>query len=368
MKGIIKITLFLFFAVISACKSTSYPNLDDGLYADIQTDKGAILLQLEYEHTPITVANFVSLAEGNNSYVAEKHKGKPFYNGLKFHRVVDDFIIQGGDPLGIGSGGPGYQFEDEIPTDENAKILLSHNKAGILSMANSGPDANGSQFFITHRATLHLDGRHTVFGHVVEGQSVVDSIAKDDVMNTIKIVRIGKEAKQFDAPQVFGSYFRKLEEEAKEKLEITQKAKDNFLKTKGEYEAKAETLSSGLKIYFIKKRDGEKPNVGGKVYVHYAGYFLSGDLFDSNIKEVAELFNKYDKRREDGGGYNPVPMDYSPDAKLIPGFKEGLQQMKIGDKTMLFIPSHLAYGPQGYGPIPPDTDLIYELEIVDIAK
>ena len=368
MKGIIKVVLFLLIIVINSCKSTSYPNLDDGLYADIQTDKGNILLHLEYEETPITVANFVSLAEGNNTYVAEKHKGKSFYDGLKFHRVVEDFIIQGGDPLGLGSGGPGYKFEDEFTTDENANLLLKHDKAGILSMANSGPDTNGSQFFITHRAIPHLNGLHTVFGHVVNGQSVVDSIAKDDLMKTIKIIRVGKEAKKFDAPEVFGTYFKKLEEIAKENLEKLKKSKDDFLKLKQEYEAQAETLPSGLKVYFVNKGDGIKPKVGSKVNVYYAGYFVTGDLFDSNIKQVAESFNKYDHRRDTSGGYDPVSMDYSPDARLIPGFKEGLQQMKSGDKVMLFIPSHLAYGAQGYGPIPPNTDLIFQLEIVENAK
>jgi len=368
MKNLTKIVLLLVFVAISSCKSTNYPNLNDGIYADIQTDKGSILLQLEYENTPITVASFVSLAEGNNVYVAEKYKGKPFYDGLKFHRVVENFIIQGGDPLGIGTGGPGYQFEDEFPTNDDGNLLLSHNKAGILSMANSGPDANGSQFFITHRQTMNLDGRHTVFGHVTEGQAIVDSIVKDDVMNTIKIVRVGSEAKKFDARQVFSNYFKKLEEVAKEKLEIKQKAKDDFLKLKDQNEAKAAVLASGLKIYFIKKGEGEKPNNGNKVNVNYAGYFTTGDLFDSNIKDLNILFNKYDNRRDVGGGYNPVAMDYSPDARLIPGFKEGLKQMKVGDKVMLFIPSHLAYGPQGYGPIPPDTDLIYELEIINIVQ
>ena len=368
MKNLTKIVLLLVFVAISSCKSTNYPNLNDGIYADIQTDKGSILLQLEYENTPITVASFVSLAEGNNVYVAEKYKGKPFYDGLKFHRVVENFIIQGGDPLGIGTGGPGYQFEDEFPTNDDGNLLLSHNKAGILSMATSGPDANGSQFFITHRHTMNLDGRHTVFGHVTEGQAIVDSIVKDDVMNTIKIVRVGSEAKKFDARQVFSNYFKKLEEVAKEKLEIKQKAKDDFLKLKDQNEAKAAVLASGLKIYFIKKGEGEKPNNGNKVNVNYAGYFTTGDLFDSNIKDLNILFNKYDYRRDVGGGYNPVAMDYSPDARLIPGFKEGLKQMKVGDKVMLFIPSHLAYGPQGYGPIPPDTDLIYELEIINIVQ
>jgi len=365
MKGVIQVVILLVILVVGSCKSASYPNLKDGLYADIQTDKGSILLTLTYEHTPITVANFVSLAEGSNIYVSENYKGKPFYDGLKFHRVVKDFIIQGGDPMANGRGGPGYKFEDEFPTDDDANLLLPHDKAGVLSMANSGPTTNGSQFFITHRAIPHLDGKHTVFGHVVQGQNIVDSIAKDDVMKTIKIIRVGKNAKNFKAHKIFASYFKKLEEEAKERLEKMQKAKAESLKLKSTYEEKAETLASGLKIYFINKGDGEQPRIGSKVNVYYAGYFTTGDLFDSNNKELAELYNKFDKRREAMGGYNPTPMDYSPDSRMIPGFKEGLQQMKVGDKTVLFIPSHLAYGPQGYGPIPPDTDLVFELEIVD---
>jgi len=368
MKGVIKIVVLLVVLVISSCKSTSYQNLEDGLYADIQTDKGSILLTLTYEHTPITVANFVSLAEGSNIYVSENFKGKPFYDGLKFHRVIKDFMIQGGDPMANGKGGPGYKFEDEFPTDDNANLLLPHDKAGILSMANSGPTTNGSQFFITHKATSHLDGKHTVFGQVIQGQNVVDSIAKGDVMNAIKIIRVGKDAKKFKAHKIFAHYFKKLEEEAKERLEKMQKAKAESLKLKSTYQAKAETLASGLKIYFINRREGEKPKTGSKVNVYYAGYFTTGDLFDTNIKELAVLYNKFDKRREAMGGYNPTPMDYSPDSRMIPGFKEGLQLMKVGDKTILFIPSHLAYGPQGYGPIPPDTDLIFELEMVDIVE
>ncbi|MGB5463812.1 MAG: peptidylprolyl isomerase, partial [Aureibaculum sp.] len=351
----LKLVVLLLSIVMMSCKSTSYPNLEDGIYADIQTVKGDILVQLEYEHTPITVANFVSLAEGTNVYVSEKYKGKPFYDGLKFHRVVKDFIIQGGDPNGNGTGGPGYKFEDEFPVNDSASILLSHDRAGILSMANSGPESNGSKFFITLEERKDLDGRHTVFGHVVKGQEVVDSIAKDDIMNKIEIIRIGSDAKDFNAPKIFGEYFKKLEEEAKIRLEKQQKLKSEFLKLKEEYEAKADRLPSGLKIYFMNKGEGEQPAQGKKVKVNYAGYYTTGDLLDSNSKSLAQDFDKYDQRRDAMGGYDPVEMDFSPDARLIPGFKEGLQQMKVGDKVMLFIPSHLAYGPQGYGPIPPDT-------------
>ncbi|NOQ91210.1 MAG: peptidylprolyl isomerase, partial [Flavobacteriaceae bacterium] len=171
----IKLTILVLIMSLSSCKTAKYSDLDDGMYADIETNKGDILLKLEFEKTPITVANFVSLAEGTNTFVAEKFNGKPFYDGLKFHRVVKDFIVQGGDHRGNGTGDPGYKFEDEFPMDDEGNLLLSHDAAGILSMANGGPGSNGSQFFITHKETKFLDGRHTVFGHVVMGQAVVDS-------------------------------------------------------------------------------------------------------------------------------------------------------------------------------------------------
>lgn len=364
----IKLTLLVMIMSLSSCKTAKYDNLDDGIYADIETDKGDILLKLEFEKTPITVANFVSLAEGTNTFVDEKFNGKPFYDGLKFHRVVDNFIVQGGDPRGNGTGGPGYVFEDEFPIDDQGNLLLSHDAAGILSMANSGPNANGSQFFITHKETKFLDGIHTVFGHVIEGQVVVDSIQTDDIINKIEIIRVGKEAKKFDAATEFNNYFEKIEEEKKLQQEKKDKIKAEFLKFVEENEAKATVLPSGLKIISIKKGTGVKPKTGSKVLVNYAGYFTSGDLFDSNIKEIAQLHDKYDRRRAQMGGYKPVPMDYSPDAELIAGFREGLQQMNFGDKVLLIIPSHLAYGEQGRGGIPPNSDLLFELEIVEEVK
>ncbi len=366
---IIKLTVLIVLAVISSCKSTKYNDLDDGMYADVQTDKGNVLLKLEYEKTPVTVSNFVSLAEGTNAYVDEKYKGKPFYDGLKFHRVVKDFIVQGGDPRGNGSGNPGYKFEDEFPMDDSGNLLLSHDAAGTLSMANSGPGSNGSQFFITHKETKFLDGIHTVFGHVVIGKDVVDSIQKDDVINKIEIIRIGKSANKFDAAAEFNNYFKNIEKEQKELEKKKEESKAKFLKFIEDNKAKATVLPSGLKIISVKKGSNVKPKIGSKVNVYYAGYFTTGDLFDSNIKEVAQLQNKYDRRREQGGGYNPVPMNYSPDAQLIQGFREGLQQMNYGDKIIVLIPSHLAYGTQGSrGVIPPNSDLVFELEIVDDQK
>ena len=184
-------------------------NLPDGLYAEMETSKGTILLQLEFEKTPLTVANFVGLAEGTKNYSTTpgeppKPQGKPFYNGLTFHRVIPDFMIQGGDPQGVGSGGPGYRFRNEIDH------TLKHDRAGILSMANAGPDTNGSQFFITHKDTPWLDGKHTVFGHVVEGQDVVNKIQKGDTIKTIKILRIGDKAKAFKGDEAdFQKYLKK---------------------------------------------------------------------------------------------------------------------------------------------------------------
>ena len=364
--NLIKLTILIITLSFTSCETGNYKNLEDGLYADIQTDKGDILLKLEYENTPVTVANFVSLAEGTNTYVEEKYKEKRFYDGLIFHRVVDDFMIQGGDPRANGSGGPGYKFEDEFAMDDSGELLLTHKGAGVLSMANSGPDSNGSQFFITHKETSFLDGRHTVFGHLIQGQAVVDSIKQKDKINRIDIIRVGKDVKDFDAQEVFNSYFSEIEARKKLQQEKMNKVKADLLKTIEDNEENIVSLPSGLKYIKLKEGTGVKPNIGSEVPVYYAGYFTTGDLFDTNIIEVAKLYDKYDRRRESGGLYNPMPTDYSPDAALIAGFKEGLQQMEIGDKLLLIIPSHLAYGEQGMrGVIPPNSDLLFELEIVD---
>jgi len=364
MKMINSILLIILIG-FGACKTTKYSDLDDGLYADLQTDKGEILLKLDYETVPVTVANFVSLAEGTNPYVDDQYKEKRFYDGLKFHRIVEDFMIQGGDPRGNGSGGPGYKFEDEFPMDDNGDLLLSHDAPGILSMANSGPDSNGSQFFITHKETKFLDGRHTVFGYVVKGQQVVDSMVQDDLIQKIEIIRIGKKAKEFDATKEFSNYFAKIEERQKLAQELREKQKEDLQQFVMDNEANAEVLPSGLKIIPITEGTGEKPAIGSRVNVYYAGYFMSGDLFDSNIQEIAEAYGKYDRRRDQMNGYAPIPMDYSPDASLIPGFREGMQHMNYGDKVLLIIPSHLAYGEQGANNlIPPNTDLLFQLEIL----
>lgn len=364
-----KILLILVAIITSACSSNKYPNLAEGMYANMKTNKGDVLLQLHYDKTPITVANFVSLAKGTNHQVTDSLKGKPYYNGILFHRVIKDFMIQSGDPTGTGSGGPGYQFMDEFPKDENGNLLLKHNKAGILSMANAGPATNGSQFFITHKETSWLDGKHSVFGNVIKGQKVVDSIAKNDTIKEIEIIKIGKTAKKFKAEKVFDEayvpYALKLKEaEEKRQMVISEKLKE--FKTNQE---KAITFPSGLKMYIIHTKNGKTPPKGAKIKVYYAGFLTNGNLFGTNFKEIAQKYGIYDKQKEEKGAYQPFETIYSSEAKLITGFKEGIQKLKVGDRAMFFIPSHLGYGMQGAGnSIPPNTDLIFEVEIAKMVK
>lgn len=370
LKSLILLTLIL---SIGACKSAKYPSLKDGMYADIQTTKGDIVVQLEFDKTPNTVANFVSLAEGNNTFVDEKYKGKPFYNGIKFHRVIKDFMIQGGDPEGTGRGGTGYKFADEFPVDKEGNFLLTHDKAGILSMANSGPNTNSSQFFITHKETPHLNGKHSVFGHVVIGQNVVDSIEQGVVINKIDIIRNGKAAKNFDAPAVFSEgmktfeeKMKKKEEEAIKRNELTEKAKKQMAQYIKENKTKAKKYPSGLRMMTTEKGSGVKPKDGTPVLIDYAGFFEDGRMFGTSVLSTAKKFNQFDERFDNDNRYHPFTRIYSKKAQLIPGFREAMLKMTYGEKALIFVPSHLAYGEKGAGgTIPPNTDLVFEVQIVD---
>lgn len=350
--------LLTLFCVVSL--STQAQKLEDGMYANFETSKGNIIVELEYQKTPMTVANFVSLAEGTNSSVEKKYEKKKFYDGLKFHRVIADFMIQGGDPNGNGSGNPGYKFPDEIVAD------LKHDKPGILSMANAGPGTNGSQFFITHVPTPHLDGRHTVFGHVVQGQDVVDAIAQGDEIKSVKIIRQGKEAKNFDADKVFKKSLEDIKNKEIESNKLLEKAvKENFNRINKARE-QAIVLPSGVAIYVFEKGKGGKPVDGAEVLIDYAGYLPNGSLFDSGIEEIATKFNKFDARRKEAKGYTPIPFTYGNKTGMIPGFIEGIENLNYGDKALVFIPSNLGYGERGAGNvIPPNTDLIFEMHIVN---
>jgi peptidyl-prolyl cis-trans isomerase A (cyclophilin A) len=308
----------------------------DGMYAKFETSKGDIYTSLEYKKTPMTVANFVGLAEGSIKNTA-KAVGVPYYDGLKFHRVIPNFMVQGGCPLGTGTGDPGYKFPDEIDT------TLKHNKPGVLSMANAGPGTNGSQFFITHVETPWLDGKHTVFGHVVEGMDVVNKIVGNDTIKKVVILRKGKEAESFKAADVFNS------------------AKDNLEKAKAEKEAKSKAdfkaildkvnngtaTASGLKYVIINEGSGASPVATSKVTVHYKGMLMDGTQFDSS----------YDRGQTISFGLNQV----------IPGWTEGLQLMKPGGKAYLMIPPNIGYGSQGAGgAIPPNSTLIFQVELFKV--
>ena len=358
------------------------PVVIEGIFATIATNKGDIVLELEYKKAPVTVANFITLAEGKNEFVTQKNlKGKPFFDGLKFHRVIKDFMIQGGDPSGNGSGGPGYAFKDEF-TD------LKHNKPGILSMANSGPTTNGSQFFITHKETPWLDGKHTVFGHVTEGMSIVNSIAQNDVITKITIVRKGTLAQKFDAPKVFADYFNNKSEDQKKQdlVNAENKAKQaaieaeakraytekygSVIAAKKAYltatKATATTTPSGLAYKITEKGTGVKPANGTTFYFHYAGYFEDGTLFDSSYETVSKSYGKFDANRAAQNGYQAFPFEAGKKDGMIPGFIEGLENMAFGDKAVVFIPSNLAYGERGAGSvIPPNTTLVFELEMLE---
>ncbi|WP_347924985.1 peptidylprolyl isomerase [Pontimicrobium sp. SW4] len=309
--------------------------MQDGLYAKFNTSKGEILVALEYKKTPGTVGNFVALAEGDleNSV---KPQGIPYYDGLKFHRVIPDFMIQGGCPLGSGTGNPGYQFDDEIHPD------LKHDAPGILSMANAGPGTNGSQFFITHIETSWLDGKHTVFGKVAEGQSVVDAISQGDVIDSLEIVRVGADAKAYNAIEAFRTFEGSREKrlaEAKAKAEAEmEKLAAGFSKT-----------DSGLRYQVLQEGTGNKAEKGKTVSVHYKGQLTDGTVFDSSYKRNQ-------------------PIDFALGVgQVIPGWDEGIQLLKVGDKARFVIPSDLAYGSAGAGGvIPPDATLIFDVELMNV--
>ncbi len=333
-------TLILLMCFLSC--SDELKNEKPGIYASIETNKGEILLKLEHEKTPLTVANFIALAEGNHpsNKLKNEYKGKKYYDGLIFHRVIPDFMIQTGDPLGLGSGGPGYTFPDEI-TD------LKHSGPGILSMANRGPKTNGSQFFITHKATKWLDGKHTVFGNVINGQDVVDSILQNDTILSIKILRNGYDAKNFNAPEVFVNELAmsetkaeiKKQEKLKKEKQILDSLTNKMIKT-----------NSGLSYYIENNGNGRKPEKGDLVSVHYKGMLIDGKVFDSS----------YERNQ---------PIEFSLGlGQVIPGWDEGISLLKEGDSAKLVIPSELAYGEVGAGNglIPPNSVLVFEVELIEI--
>lgn len=331
--------LLLILAVFVSALAIAQDDYEDGMYALFTTSKGEIVVQLEFEKVPLTVASFVALAEGKMATDTVKIT-EPFYDGIKFHRVIKDFMIQGGDPLGNGSGNPGYFFPDEFDS------TLVHDKAGILSMANSGPATNGSQFFITHKATPWLNFKHSVFGHVIKGQDVVNAIAQDDVIEKLTILRVGKAAKKFKANKVFNA---KLEEiEAKKKAENAVRN----AKFKTENEAtypNAKQTESGLMYQHDKVGEGSLPKAGDQIEMHYTGYLPDGKKFESS-HDRAQAFTFVYKQQP-----------------IMPGWEEALGLMKPGGKMKIIMPSWLGFGAQGKGVIPPNATLIFDLEMIKIS-
>jgi peptidylprolyl isomerase len=312
--------------------------LGNGLFARISTNRGDIVVRLEFQKTPLTVCNFVALAEGKMTAA----KGKPFYNGLSFHRVISDFMIQGGDPAGNGSGGPGYRFPDEIdPT-------LKHDGPGVLSMANAGPGTNGSQFFITHKETPWLDGKHTVFGRVVQGQDVVNAIRQGDRIERVTIIRNGPGANAFKADQ---AAFDELRRGAAASAAAKVKAqRDADLALISRNYPKALQTPSGIRYIIQKEGTGAKPQAGKTVRVAYKGMLLSGEVFDSSDIQGR-------------------PLEFQAGAgRVIPGWDEAVMDMKVGEKRLAVIPPELAYGDRdmGNGAIPANSFLVFEMELLGI--
>ena len=364
MKSIILIFAVMVTGLSFAQKKGKKPAMEPGIYTEFTTTKGVILCQLEYQKAPMTVANFVGLAEGKFTIMDTLTFSKPFYDGLKFHRVIKDFMIQGGDPDGTGAGGPKHRFYDEIHPD------LKHSGPGIMSMANSGPATNGSQFFITHKETPWLDGKHTVFGHVIAGQDIVNKIEQGDIMTSVKIIRVGKEAKKWNASKVFMAEYTKITAKEAEKVAVAKladAAREAYIQkisgmSEEEYKTfmyseiklkypTAQLSPSGL-VYIIENPgQGVKPSKGSSMSVHYRGTFrLDGMQFDAS----------YDRGQ---------PMDFKYiENRMIPGFEEGLGMLSKGGKAKFIIPYFQAYGKDGRpGAIPPYSDLVFDVEIMNVG-
>lgn len=344
----IKFSLFLAIGVLlfmSAADDVEAQNLGDGLFARITTNRGDIVVRLEYERAPLTVCNFVALAEGK----MDAARGRPYYDGRTFHRVISrangdssDFMIQGGCPLGNGRGGPGYNFPDEIDP------VLKHDKPGVLSMANAGPGTNGSQFFITIVPTPHLDGRHTVFGQVVQGQNIVNTTRQGDTIQRITIIRNGAAANAFRADQE--NFDRLLREMQTASADRTRAQRQTDVAAINSRFPNATTTPSGIRYIINREGSGDKPARGRTVRVHYKGTLLNGTVFDDS-------------------SLRGRPIEFQAGTgRVIQGWDESVMDMRVGERRTVIIPPELAYGDQsvGNGLIPPNSFLIFEMELVSI--
>jgi peptidyl-prolyl cis-trans isomerase A (cyclophilin A) len=378
--------IFLIFVAFVRCTPKEYASLEAGIYAEIKTNKGNILLELYAENVPKTVANFIALVEGTNSKLIDSLKGKNFYEGIIFHRVVPNFIIQGGGFTPKGRRAAGYLFGDEFPRNEIGNVLYKHNDQGVLSMANAGPTTNNSQFFITHRAIPHLDGKHSVFGKTiinsvelkklqkihtdslqlkkaidVTRMAIVNKVSQNDTIHTVKIIRVGAKAKGFNASEVFdvevANFNKSLEDQLKEAHKVEEKTYAVYLEKKKAFliekeEAKAKETGTGLRILKLKETKGKRVVATKNVTANYTLYIADGKRMQSS---------------EDVG--KPIVFDLNDTQKpMISGLREGLLSMRVGEKSRFFIPYAIGFGNQKSGPFPAKSDLIFEVEILKISK
>jgi cyclophilin family peptidyl-prolyl cis-trans isomerase/FKBP-type peptidyl-prolyl cis-trans isomerase len=401
----LQIFMLCLVVTLVSCKE-EYPDLEDGLYAEIVTSKDTMVAKLFYDKVPVTVANFVALAEGNHPMVGDEFKGKRFFDSLTFHRVMNKFMIQGGDHTASGSGNAGYKFTADFDPS------LKHDKGGILSMANGGGiSTNGTQFFITEVPYPRGDAYdsegnmkncaqggvscHSVFGELVKGIEVQDAISNVPVaprtnkplenvyILKVNIIRKGSGAKSFNAPKVFETELpnveaeiKQIQEDQKVKIEQERKEREEKIATASAetkpmidgYATKTTALASGLKKLVLKEGTTAKPRVGDSVRVFYEGYFTDGRLFDSDRVEIAEKYGMFNPLRAEANAYGPTKMLVSPKAAMISGFREALASLNIGEKAFFYMPSHLAYGERGNRGIPPNTDLTFIIEMVSVVE
>jgi len=320
-------------AIFSILVSTlSFASLDDGIFAHLQTNKGEITVELAYKKAPLTVTNFIALAEGTKQSI--KDIGTPYYDGLTFHRVIDEFMIQGGDPKGNGTGGPGYMFADEFSD-------LIHDRPGVLSMANSGPNTNGSQFFITHVPTPWLDGKHSVFGSVVEGMDVVNAIEQGDVLESVRIERIGEEANKFVANEdSFNSLIKKANEAIIAQQNLRQKDFESYVASNFPGAVKDDL---GYFTTISKEGNGDFASIGQVVTVDIA--------LSANTGEVM---------RPPG---SPIPFPLGT-GEIISIIETNVQKMTIGEERTAIATYESVFGNAPSGNIPQDAFLIFDLILI----
>jgi cyclophilin family peptidyl-prolyl cis-trans isomerase/FKBP-type peptidyl-prolyl cis-trans isomerase len=331
----------VYSSLVTAVEAFGIANLDhrlskedyimpDGIFAHFNTNKGRITVLLDYKKAPLTVANFIGLAEGtitNASYP----KGIPFYNGSVWHRVVKGHVIQGGepaivqDPANSEVNSTGYEIPNEI-TD------LSHNKAGMIGMANAGPHTNTCQYYITLGDRSYLDGNYTLFGEVVEGMDVVNKIVQGDTTYSVTIVRAGSDAEKFIVnDDTFKSLLDRGWSKVRNEKELRIAREEKFI---NENYPGLRSLNNGLRYKVLVQGKGNPPGEGSVISLSYSGKLISGLNFVSSAENGKPI-----------PATKPVPFSYIMGKEgLIKGLQEALQDMKAGETRLLVIPPELAYG------------------------